>query len=82
MKVAINWSYIAAGTVVIDVPVQTDLYDLTACVLPPNITGDGELQIDEVCQIDGLVGYENCQKGKLQTKKMFGIPYGLQIKIA
>jgi len=82
MKVAINWSYIEAGTVVVDVPNNTDLGPLLACELPAQkLIGSGELQIDEVCQADGT-GYENCLRGRICEKQMFGIPYGLTLKIS
>ncbi len=81
IKVAIKWSYLETGTVVVDVPDKTDLNDLLACKLSDNVRRGGKLKIDEVLPIDSIYSYKNCPQGTLKQLQICGIPYGLAISV-
>lgn len=84
MKVAINWSYINVGTVIVDVPDNIDLDNLiSTCELPSSLlANEGEFQIDEIVQIyNNVSDYENCERGKLFSKRILGLPYGYSLKL-
>lgn len=85
MKVAINWSYIEVGTIVVEVPNKTDLQKIcNNLILDADkiLDSDEDVQIDEIYEITDLQPhYERHPKGKLVAKDPLGIGEILSIEI-
>jgi len=76
MKVAINWSYIEASSVVVKVPNGTDLQELLNKLQPKTdelLTGDEYITVDEICETDEPVTGELYDSGPLPLGAMFSV---------
>ena len=77
MKIAINWSYIEAGTIIVKVPNKTDLQKVCDnLILKANniLSGNEDVQVDEIYKISDLQPHYNRHpEGKLVAIDPLGI---------